>query len=304
MTSGVFIDGLRAGLRTTADVADWLTSPLVWTPQPGSPGQAEVTNTESGPQGPWGDRSVRTAYAAAAMGIKVATEYARSMEAIIAPLRSPLVPETLARSALEAAASSWWLLEQGLDARRRVCRLQLVRIKSAIELERAVAEVGVSNAGGAYGETPDQVRDYSNQLGLAPFLDKGRDQAAICETETRPGYTERVKALLGDWNTEGTYNIYSGTAHAEPYAVLRYFKEVRPPETDGSPIRQLAPDPTGLHWAVDAVLLAVTAPLERACFLFGWHADAGPGAVLSATIDRVNQQVAALAPPSKRVMPL
>lgn len=77
-------------------------------------------------------------------------------------------------------------------------------------------EVGVSNADGAYGETPDQVRASSAALGLAPF---GGPDASTCETETWPGYTKRARELLNDWGDRGAYTLYSGTAHAELYAL-------------------------------------------------------------------------------------
>ena len=168
-------------------------------------------------------------------------------------------------------------------------------MKSAMELANAVTEVGVSNATGDYGETPDQVREYTHELGLGPFLDKGRDSAAICETETRPRYTERARALLTDWGMKGAYNIYSGTAHAELYAVVRSF-EKGAAAAGSEPILRLASNPILLHAAVHAALLAMIAPLERVGLLFGWHGDAGPGAELSKTIDYINLLMTGLAP--------
>jgi hypothetical protein len=231
-------------------------------------------------------------------GDKAATEYARAVEAMVGSLRSALAPETMARTALEAAASAWWLLEPELGARRRVCRLQLVRIKSAVELQRTIAEIGESNADGAFGETPDRVRDYSRQLGLGSFLDKGQDHSVVCETETRPRYTQRVKVLLDEWGVKGAYRLYSGTAHAELYALLRHFEQADARVDSGERVLELTVRPTGLHAAAHAVLLAMIAPLERAGLLFGWHADDGPGAELSATIDYVNARLAELTPAS------
>lgn len=287
-----FATSLSSILGTTAALADQVSSDSVWRPETGSPGHAELANTEMGPQSQWGEGPVRTAYAVAAMAVQAIAEYAKAMQPLVMLQQSPLVPETLARGALEAAASAWWLLEEGLGARRRVCRLQLVRIKSALELQKALREVGISNADDRYGETPDEVKEFSSKLGLGAFLDKGHDIAAACETEVRPGYTERVKSLLTDWKFTGAYNIYSGSAHAELYAVWRLFRNMGPAASGQEPIFRLAPDRGGLQSAVHGVLLAVIAPLERAALLFGWHGDAGPGAQISKTIDLINEEMA------------
>ena len=54
------------------------------------------------------------------------------------------------------------------------------------------------------------VEQYSADIGLAAFVDVGRNVAARCETETRPGYTARVRALTDEWKLDGGYSIYSG----------------------------------------------------------------------------------------------
>ncbi len=298
MVTHELVRGLRALLSTTADLTFRLSSPSLWSPEPGSLGDSELRNTEVGPKGPWGELPVRTAYAMGCMGIHAAAEYARALHAVLTVDRPPLVPETLARGSLEIAASTSWLLQEDIGARRRVCRLQLMRIKSALELERAVNEIGVSNANGEYGETPDQVRRTSDELGLASFLGKGNDEAAACESETRPNYTTRARRLLDDWGAKGAYALYSGAAHGELYSLWRSFRAAGAPVSGQQQLFELAPDPTGLHRATHAVLLAMVAPLERAALLFGWHSAAGPGADLSAAIDAVNAELARLAPPS------
>jgi len=288
-----FLDGLRTVLSKTADIVGQISANSVWSPQPGSLGDAELKNNEFGPQGAWGELPVRTAYEVARMGVEAAAEYARALEVMLTVGRPSLVPETLARGSLEMAAATSWLLQEDIGPRRRVCRLQLVRMKSAIELERAVNELGVSNADAAYGETPDQVRATSQALGLAPFAGPG---ASTCESETWPGYTKRAKALLDDWGDKGAYTLYSGTAHAELYALWRSFSQIGATPPGRQPTFGLVQDPTGLHRATHVVLLAMIAPLERASFLFGWHGDSPPGADLSSTIDRVNLDMDRLLP--------
>jgi hypothetical protein len=54
--------------------------------------------------------------------------------------------EAVTRAALEAGSVAWWLLEDGLTARPRVCRMQLLRRNSARELTRSIQEVGENPA--------------------------------------------------------------------------------------------------------------------------------------------------------------
>jgi len=76
------------------------------------------------------------------MSTKLAAEFAGCGALLIGASRPAPGIETETRSALEAGSVAWWLLEPGLTARQRVCRMQLLRRNSARELAKSIKEVG------------------------------------------------------------------------------------------------------------------------------------------------------------------
>jgi hypothetical protein len=269
--------------------AETLTHPDTWSPAAASIGETELNHEEAGPDGPWGERPVRTAWALAQMLIRSAVEHCRALQAVVAVEQSLLAQETLARGAMEAGASAFWLLDPRVGARRRVCRLQLLRIKSAMELERVTGQMRIANTAGEYGETPEIVRSYSLKLGIGSFRDQARDLSAICEDELRPGYTSRARALIDASGATGAYGIYSGTAHAELYAVMRRYKSSNSPSAaEQQTTLEAVDDPRGMAAAAQVAFISIVEPLQRVAILFGWTADKKPGSDLSDVIDVAN----------------
>src|ERR1039457_6290454 len=80
--------------------------------------------------------------------------------------------ETEVRSALEAGSVAWWLLEPGLTARQRVCRMQLLRRNSAREYARSIDQVGDDPAV-AGNETVAGIEAECHALGLFSFFPGG-----------------------------------------------------------------------------------------------------------------------------------
>lgn len=76
------------------------------------------------------------------MATKLAAEFSRCAALLIGAGRPAPGIETETRAALEAGSVAWWMLQPGLTARQRVCRMQLLRRNRARELARSVAEVG------------------------------------------------------------------------------------------------------------------------------------------------------------------
>src|SRR5579864_4146497 len=136
-------DELQTLLADVAGRVDGWTSAGSWTFEPGSLAAAEVANTQRCADGTaWGDRPVRTAYQLAQMATKYTVEMARCIAMLVGASRPAPGLEVLTRSSLEAASVVWWLLADGLTARQRVCRMQLLRRHSALELSRSASEVG------------------------------------------------------------------------------------------------------------------------------------------------------------------
>lgn len=170
-----FYDDLADLLEEVANRVNTWTDQANWTFEPDSPAAAEVANAEVMHDGsPWGDRPVRSAYALAQMATMFTIEMARSAALLVRSERPPVGIESLARTSLEAGSLVWWLLEPGLRARQRVCRMQLLRRNSAREHAKAIAAVG-EDPSVAGNETIEAIETACHALGLAPFGQKGNE---------------------------------------------------------------------------------------------------------------------------------
>lgn len=155
------------------------------------------------------------------MSTKLAAEFARCAALIIGADRPALGIETEVRSALESGSVVWWLLEPGLTARQRICRVQLLRRNSARELAKSIDEIDEGPAVGG-NETVNGIEAECRELGLAVFTQGGNE----LEGQVRLKYTARVKALTDELGNSGAYSIYSGVAHAELTGIWRMFGQV------------------------------------------------------------------------------
>lgn len=286
-----FNEELMALVVEVADRVDRWTAQAAWTFEPGSAASVEVMNTEARlDSAPWGDRPVRTAYQYAQMATKLAAEFSRCAGLLIGVGRPAPGIETETRAALEAGSVAWWLLEPGLTARQRVCRMQLLRRNSARELTRSIAEVGEDPVI-ARNETVAAVEAECHALGLAPFT-QGGDKL---EGEVRLKYTKRVQALTDELGNHGAYSIYSGVAHAELAGIWRLFVQTSATLPGRQPIYSSAVKPEASYAAADSALKAVMGPVERIAGLFGWTVP-GRGDEVSATIDYINSEMKRLRP--------
>lgn len=286
-----FYEELQALVGEVAARVDRWTGQAAWVFEPGSPAEAEVANTEVRLDGsPWGERPVRTAYACAQMETKLTVEMARCAALLIGAARPAPGIEALTRASPEAGSVAWWLLEEGLTARQRVCRMQLLRRNSTRELARSIQEVGEDPAV-AGTETVAGIEAGCRDLGLAAFTQKGDE----LEGQTRPGYTARVKKLTDELGYQGAYSIYSGVAHAELAGVWRLFGETGATLPGREVLYGPIANPQAAFAAADGVLKSIMGPVERIALLFGWPAP-GLGEEAGATIDHINSELKRLRP--------
>jgi hypothetical protein len=286
-----FYDELADLLDEVANsVTKWTDHPA-WTFEPGSAAAAEVANAEIRSDGsPWGDRPIRTAYSLAQMSTMFTVEMAHSGAVLIRAQRPPIGTEVLTRTSLEAASVVWWLLEDGLTARQRVCRMQLLRRNSARELARSIRQVK-EDPSVAGNETIPAIEAECAALGLAPF-GQGGDEL---DGQTRLGYTKRVEKLTDEIGYQGGYSIYSGTAHAELAGLWRLFQHVGALYPSRAPLHRPAANPLAAWAAAAGLLNSMLASMERVALLFGWTVP-GKADELSATIEHVNSEIARLRP--------
>jgi hypothetical protein len=285
-TQVAFNDELMTLVNEVADRVDRWTGQAMWSFDPGSPASAEVANAEVRLDGsPWGERPVRTAYQYAQMETKLAVELSRCSALLIGAARPAPGIEAVTRASLEAGSVAWWLLAEGLTARQRVCRMQLLRRNSAREYARSIEEVG-EDPGLAGKETVAAIEAECRDLGLAAFTRKGDE----FERQNRLGYTARVKALTDELGYQGAYGIYSGVAHAELAGVWRLFGQTAATVPGREPIYGPVANPEASFAAADGALKSMMGPAERIALLFGWPVP-GRAEEVSATIDYMNSEM-------------
>lgn len=281
-------EGLGQLLEDAAARVDVWTGHDLWTFEPGSPAAIEVANAEVRRDGnPWGARPVRTVYQLGQMATKFTVEMARCLAPLVRSARPAPGIEALTRTSLEAASVVWWLFELGLTARQRVCRMQLLRRNSAKELEAAITAVGGDPSAGTW-ETVATVEAYGDEFGLQPFRQKGKE----LEGEVRPTYTARVKRFTDDVGYQGSYNLYSGVAHAELAGLWRLITQTGT-LSDGTAIYHAGSDPRATHSAVQGALEAMMGSMQSIVLLFGWTVP-GRSEEVGAWIQHVNDELARL----------
>lgn len=258
-------------LRSTVEIFGVLTDPQI-APRPGSPADRELAEarTFSLGDGIWGEGRVRTAYAAALMSYTAALDEGLAMAAAVTGgVRTAIPAVVLSRSIAEVCSKAWWLLEPGVGARGRVERLQCLRLRSAIEGERAAEADGIEQADWhEYTETQSQVAEYAGKLGLDQPRRDGH--AYVCGSQRMPSVSRNVGAMLSDVGVEAAYNIHSGFAHGEIFALWQGFEH----SDDGRLIRPVVKEPT-LKGAVAVAVRALYCPAQRLSDLFGL--DPAPG---------------------------
>jgi hypothetical protein len=286
-----FYDDLADMLDDVANKVMKWTDQANWTFEPGSSAAAEVANTEVSSDGsPWGDRPVLTAYQFGQMSTILTAEMAFCAAPLVRAARPPVGIEALTRTSLEAASVVWWLLEGGLTARQRVCRMQLLRRNSAMERAKSIAEIG-EDPEVAGAETIPAIEADCRAQGLAPFRQGGNE----LEGEVRPRYTARVTQLITDLGYQGSYSIYSGVAHAELTGLWRLFQPTAAQYPSREPIYRPAADPGATFAAVNGLLKSMMGSMERVALLFGWTVP-GKAEEYSATIEHMNAETTRLQP--------
>jgi hypothetical protein len=254
--------------RTSEDVLNWLPG-TGWQPAWQSEAASELGNSEVGANGTaWGDRPVRTAYAAAAVFLLTATDGLRAMADSVSVLTTTYTSGVLTRAVMEPGAQAWWLLEGGIGARRRVIRSVLIRASSARWLEKSVKIADPTWKASDYGEDRDRVAAYATALGLSYLCNSRKTE---CESELLPGYTARATEFEKAVGVSAAYSIYSGAVHSELYAVMQGWRDAGPPHPPGTLLERW-PDREAV-WA-SAIIAAgfVMKPAFEALSRLDWRA--------------------------------
>ena len=253
---------------TRDDVTRWLPPPR-WEPAWRSEAAWEIGNSEAGPAGAWGEDTIRTVYAGAALYLDTILRCTQGLADALTPQTTPYVVNAIARAAMEAGAQLWWLLEPGIGVRRRVARFWLARASGARYLDDTAHRIDPAAPPGTYGETPAMVRAAIDGLGLSYSERQLRNGRWVlsCESETLLGYTARATAFETAVSMSAAYSIYSAAAHAEWHAVIAGFRQE--PVPGSGTILVSRPDLVAVGGAVLAAAGFAIVPTDRALRLLG-----------------------------------
>jgi hypothetical protein len=254
--------------RTCDDVLSWLPG-TGWQPAWQSEAARELSNSEIGADGAvWGEAPVRRAYAAAAIFLQTAADSLRVMADSVNPLTTTHTSGVLARAVMEPGAQAWWLLEDGIGARRRVIRSILTRAADARWLEKSVGSANPAVKPGDYGEDQARVTAYAKTLGLSYTCNSKKTE---CEGELLPGGTDRTKELGKILGLRSEYCVYSGAAEVERYAVMQGWRDVGAPDSPGT-LLERRPDQDAVWNAVTMAAGFVLIPALQALSCLDWRA--------------------------------
>jgi hypothetical protein len=266
----------REALQATLDFAARHLGPAVWEPGAGSPGAAELANTEVQQDGtPWSDMPVRTAYAAANLMMTGVLDNLAGLRELLADRMAVIGPTVIARSAIEIASGAWWLMEPGLTARRRVCRELALSLTSARRAKQLAEEyratgVQVSDAIADARLQESRVQQRITDLAVGPA---SSGYSPTIEGEQAKTATSATASMLrtvlpASVPGEAIYRTYSAVTHGEIYGLMNFMAPGV--ASDGS---------THLHWhlppdvldsTIHMAILAFHETYRRINEVMGW----------------------------------
>jgi hypothetical protein len=253
--------------RTCDDVLDWLPGGN-WQPAWQSEAARELSNREIGPNGvPWGEAPVRRAYGAAAIFLQTAADSLRVMADSVNVSTTTYTSGVLARAVVEPGAQAWWLLEDGIGARRRVIRSLLTRAASARWFEKSIMPAIPAVKRSDWGEDQAQVTAYAKTLGLSYTCNSKK---IACEGELLPAYTDRANGFGKILGMNSEYCAYAGTADVERYAVMQGWRDISAPDPPGT-LLERRPDQDAVWNAVTMATGFVLIPALQGLTYLDWR---------------------------------
>jgi hypothetical protein len=243
-----------------------------WAGSPGSKSDRDRQWTEPGVEADKTIRAVDTTYAAARLGLIAVTDHAASLARLITDpdLIGCLAVEAVARSAVETAARSWWLVEPGLTARQRVARFLADQLFSAYQAEDMAQRMKWPTGVAGISPGADEIRAKCDELGLNYDANRA---APTVDGQKRPGSTPLVAALMRDTIYSASYPLVyaltSATTHGTHFALMRGYVDTGD-KHDSESIFDRRLDHRQIEPVCGVVLEAFVATLRRVVRLAGW----------------------------------
>ncbi len=260
-------------LHNAARIAAGYTDPdPTWAGSPGSKADRDRQWTEPGVAADKTTRAVDTTYAAARLGLIAITDHAASLGRLITDpdLTGCLALEAIARSAVETAARSWWLVQPGLTARQRVARFLADQLFSAYQAEDMARRMNWPTGVAGISPGADEIRAKCDELGLNYDANQ---LVPTVDGQRRPGGTPLVAALMRDTIYSASYPLVyaltSATTHGTHFALMRAYVDTG--NKHGSePILDHRLDHRQIEPVCGVVLEAFAATLRSVIRLAGW----------------------------------
>jgi hypothetical protein len=219
------VDWLLAQLREVLDLTGRAAlrrlDPAFWQPRPGSVFAAELANTVVDVHGvPWGPQEPTMAFEVAQLSVVAVEDFLTGIRKLLEPPFPPYVPKfgaaALCRSALESAATAFWMTDPQITVRQRVARVYLV-----LWDEHKTAVKNATKAGTTQEEATARA-DLAALLTRIDDLGLGHVKQTV-GGEALPTKTEKVTALLaGEVRAahDVVYSLYSAVAHGDMTGIL------------------------------------------------------------------------------------
>jgi hypothetical protein len=271
MDQGTVVARNRTALAATLKFGERVLRDPLWIPSSSSEAAGELANTEKGQNGPWGDAAPRTAYAAANLLMTAVLDDLGSLQQLLSPRMPVMGPTVIARSAVEIAATVWWLMEPGIGVRRRVCRelvLSLTSARRAGQLTQDMeASQSVTHALGQEAKVLQRIAD----LGLAQPT--SRKYAPAIEGETAPEATHGTAAMLKlllppSASNEAIYRSYSAVTHGEIYGLMNFMAPGV--SSNGQAMIHWHLDPSALDSTIQVAIGSFREAYRRIQRVMGW----------------------------------
>lgn len=226
------LGALDAALATTFDFGIRKLQDARWQPASDSEACAEIACGQVRPNGqPWGEDVLRTPYAAASILMTGVLDNLGSMRRLIGDPMPAIGATVIARSAMEIGATTWWLMEPGIDARHRVCRQHVLSLISARRAAQVAAELRDDKAKAEGLAQEDRVLAHIADLGIA--VPAGSRYHPVIEGESLPEATDLTADMLRPWypgltGAKSFYRSYSAVTHGQLYGLMNFMSPGHP----------------------------------------------------------------------------
>ena len=244
----------------------------IWSGRPGSMADRELE--EAGRLStPW-RVTLQTTLAGLRLREIAVVHHLKSISQLMGDPMPAFGPEILARSVLEAAARTWWIVDPSIGLERRIARGLTDRLYSADYGASLASASGVDTS--AFSKPPDNLIARCGELDLTV---SGTPRNRRVGLDPVPLATPLCADLLNSIDTDpqqsqagGAFPYYSAISHGTHYALLHYFHDLGKTE-DGEEVLEPRETLEGLLQAVELSLAAFIALFERLNSYFNWPID-------------------------------